>query len=148
MLGPGLGAQARPWSQQEAVTQDSCKGRDKRAQGTRAGEYIRQLGGVPDRHVGSSGACQSQARLHAVLEALAAAPEIKPTSQEWAFAWGHARHGSQNVQKSGEVSTGGITDGLQTSHAYILRGRDTSLQLKFGSLIQRGTDGVEEGSFP
>lgn len=35
--------------------------------------------------MGSSGQYQSQARLHAVLEALAAAPEIKPASQEGAL---------------------------------------------------------------
>ena len=78
----------RAWSSsetQEAVTQDSCKRRDKRAKGTRADGYIRQPGGVPDHHLGSSGQCQFQARLHAALEVLAAAPEIKSASQEWAL---------------------------------------------------------------
>lgn len=82
-LGPGLGAQVKP--RRQSVTQDSCKGREKRAKGTRADGYIRQPGGVPDHHMGSLGKCQSQARLHALLEVLAAAPEIKPASQEWAL---------------------------------------------------------------
>lgn len=79
----------RAWSSsetQEAVSHPRLlQGKEKRAKGTRADGYIRQPGGVPDHHMGSLGKCQSQARLHALLEVLATAPEIKPASQEWAL---------------------------------------------------------------
>lgn len=49
----------------------------------------------------------------------------KGSPAEAGFGWGQAGQGPQNVQKSGGASTGHNTDRLQTSHAYIFRGRDT-----------------------